>query len=301
MHRQFLLLLLLPAITGIAQKKQKNPAIPQPAGYVSDYAAILSVKEKKDLAATLKEFRDESGNEIAVVTVNSVKPLTIEEYSRQLGNKWGIGKKNKNNGVLLLVAFKDRKVRISTGNGIITKLTDEECKEIIDELVVPEFKDDNYYEGIDAAVTRIRSELTETEDTAAIVDEPARNIDYSYSYPAPQDNNNNGNSSFVTTIFIIVGIGGVALGLSRSSGSGQGFSGTIFNRRGRFNDIHHHHYNSGNNSSMMDSSNFSSDNSSSSGFSSDSSGSSGSSGSSDSGSSFGGGSMDGGGGASGSW
>ncbi len=193
----------------IAQKKIKSPAdnIPAASGYVTDGAHILSVKEKAGLEAKLKTFEASTPVEIAVVTVNTTGNLSIEDFAAKLFKKWGIGKKDKNNGVLLLVAYKDRKVRIATGSGIVQKLTDSSCKTVIDEIMVPKFKTNDFYEGIDEAVDKIENILNGTavapDDAVSQATTP---LAASYTYDTRPPDNESNKGFWITITIIAIGI-----------------------------------------------------------------------------------------------
>jgi uncharacterized protein len=124
---------------------------PSPKGFVNDYAGMLSGGARQKLENFLVGFERKTGAEIAVVTVNTTSPLTIEQYAVELFQKWGIGKKGKDNGILLLAALADRKVRIEVGYGLEGAVTDLQSKVIIEELVVPNFKKGDYDKGITSA------------------------------------------------------------------------------------------------------------------------------------------------------
>jgi len=123
-----------------------------PTGYVNDYAGVLSQSEHQNLEQKLKEFEKETTNEIAVVTISSLKGDTIENFAVQLFEEWGIGKKGKDNGVLLLVAMNEKQVRLEVGYGLESSLTDAQSYWIINNVITPSFKKGDYYEGVDGAV-----------------------------------------------------------------------------------------------------------------------------------------------------
>ncbi|MCX6279540.1 MAG: TPM domain-containing protein [Bacteroidetes bacterium] len=126
---------------------EKN--FPDPKGSVSDFENILTDNEIEELTTIIKNFEKETGNEIAIVTIDSISPDTdFMKYSIDLANYWGIGKKDKNIGLLILVSKKLKKIRISTGYDTEKKLNDETCQKIIDAKMVPKFKTGNYYQGI---------------------------------------------------------------------------------------------------------------------------------------------------------
>lgn len=105
----------------------------------------------------LVAFNDSTSSQVAIVILSSVGNYDIADYSVQLYNRWGIGQKEKNNGVLILVAKDDRKVWITTGYGMEGVLPDALAKRIVNNDILPNFKEGNYYEGLDEAVNSIIS------------------------------------------------------------------------------------------------------------------------------------------------
>jgi uncharacterized protein len=122
------------------------PAKPQ--GWVSDFDGILSDQTKAQITSVLDETEKSTGDEIAVVTIPSLEGMTVEDYAVKLFEKWGIGKKGKDNGVLFLVAANEHKVRIEVGYGLEPVITDSRAGDIIRETVLPFFKAGDYDEGI---------------------------------------------------------------------------------------------------------------------------------------------------------
>lgn len=120
----------------------------KPTGYVNDFAHIISPQNKADLEKVLSGFEKQSSSEVAVVTVNSLGDETVETYAVKLFEEWGIGKKDKDNGVLLLVAPNERKVRIEVGYGLEGALTDAISNNIIQNIITPSFKAGDYDAGI---------------------------------------------------------------------------------------------------------------------------------------------------------
>jgi len=129
---------------------------PKPVGFVNDFANIISSKIQHKLDLILREIKKKTGIEIAVVTINSTKPLDINMYAVLLFEKWGIGEKEKDNGVLILVSKKDRKIRIEVGYGLEGILPDGLCGEIIRKNIIPFFKEKRFGEGLLSGVLRIR-------------------------------------------------------------------------------------------------------------------------------------------------
>ncbi len=122
---------------------------------VTDYTNTLSAQEKAALEKKLVAFNDSTSTQIAVVIISSVGSYDISQYALQLGRKWGIGNKGKNNGILLLVALNDRKVTIQTGYGAEGAVPDIIAHDIIKNDIAPFFKGKFYYEGIDAGTTSL--------------------------------------------------------------------------------------------------------------------------------------------------
>jgi uncharacterized protein len=124
---------------------------------VNDYTNTLSPEQLSQLEKKLVTFDDTTSNQVAVVIVKSVGDYDINEYALELGRKWGVGGKSKNNGVILLVAIGDRKLSIQTGYGLEGALPDIYTKRIIENDIKPFFKEGNYYAGIDAGTNSIIS------------------------------------------------------------------------------------------------------------------------------------------------
>lgn len=136
-----------------------------PQGFVSDFSNILTSEQKSILEEKLSNFEKTSSNEISVVIVPSLDGDYIEHYATKLFEEWGIGKKDTDNGVLLLVALQERKLRIEVGYGLEPYITDSKADSIIRNEITPEFKNGNYYGGIDKGVSAIIG-LTEGTYTA---------------------------------------------------------------------------------------------------------------------------------------
>ena len=146
-------------ISACAQKSKSN--FPAPTGYVSDFENVFSVQERKVLDSMLTAYEKETTVEIGVVTLHD-KYSGIGNFDslvRAIHNEWGVGKKEKNNGVLLAICIPLRKMRISTGRGIEKVLTDEEAKKIIEENMVPTFRNAKYFEGTRKGLVAVMNEL----------------------------------------------------------------------------------------------------------------------------------------------
>lgn len=143
------LFLLLGACLAGAQELQPIPAL---TARVTDLSATLSVDERSRLDAKLAAFEARKGAQIAVLLVPTVKPEAIEQYSIRVTEAWKLGRKGVDDGVLLLIAKQDKKLRIEVGYGLEGVLNDATAKRIVSETVTPRFKQGDFYGGIDAGL-----------------------------------------------------------------------------------------------------------------------------------------------------
>jgi uncharacterized protein len=143
------LLLLLTCVCHAA------PEFPQLTGRVVDQANLLSEQQKSRLTSLLAKHEETTSNQIVIVTLQSLQEYAIAEYGYQLGRHWGIGQKDRNNGVLLIVAPNQRKVRIEVGYGLEGALTDVLASQIIQNEITPRFRDGDLSGGIEAGTSAI--------------------------------------------------------------------------------------------------------------------------------------------------
>lgn len=122
--------------------------VPQPAGWVNDFANIIDKGDADKLSSLIEKVEQKTTMEIAVVTVNSIAPYDEKEYARILFDNWKPGKKGKDNGVLVFLAVKERRWRIETGYGVEGILPDALCGEIGRSYMVSYFKEGKYGEGL---------------------------------------------------------------------------------------------------------------------------------------------------------
>lgn len=127
----------------------------KPIGHVNDFANVINDEQQQKLETKLSEFTKNSSNEISIVTIKSLDGDTIEDFAVQLFKNWGIGKKERDNGVLILAAIDDKKMRIEVGYGLEGALTDAQSFWIINQIMKPAFRFENYYQGFDNAVDKI--------------------------------------------------------------------------------------------------------------------------------------------------
>jgi len=153
-----LLTLILTLFVSVAWA-QSYPERPNPPQLVNDYVGILSSQERAALEGKLQAFKDSSSTTIAVVVITTTDGEDIAMYATELGERWGVGSKSKDNGVMLVTAMGDRKVNISPGRGAEEFLPDAICKRIISNIIAPAFKGRAYYEGLDAATDAMIARL----------------------------------------------------------------------------------------------------------------------------------------------
>lgn len=145
-------LLLLLILVGTALAPAQEVAIPQPISYVSDYAGVIDEATEAYLNGLLRELEEKTTAQIAVLTVKTTKPLDIFTYGMEVFDRWGIGKKGRDNGLLFLAAIGDRELHIFTGYGLEGVLPDGKVGEIRDQEILPRFRAEDYAGGIKGGV-----------------------------------------------------------------------------------------------------------------------------------------------------
>lgn len=150
-------------------KAQEIPDKPNPPKLVNDFAAILSEDQKNLLERKLVSFNDSTSTQILIVTVKDLGNYDKAEFATRLGEKWGVGQKGKNNGIIILVkptgSNGQRKAYIAVGYGLEAMVPDIIAKRIVQNEMIPEFENGNYYEGLDKA-TNVLTGLVKGEFTA---------------------------------------------------------------------------------------------------------------------------------------
>jgi uncharacterized protein len=157
----FLLLLLYGPFSAEALE------VPELRGYVNDYAGMISQETERLIEAELSSFEQTDSTQIVILTIPSLEGESLETFSISLADKWKIGQKGKDNGIILLVARDDREVRIEVGRGLEGTITDLLAGRIVDLVITPSFKRGEFDEGFIAGVSSImdaaRGEFTAME------------------------------------------------------------------------------------------------------------------------------------------
>ena len=178
---------------------------PNPPKLVNDYAHILTADQNQALERKLYQFDDTTTNQVTVVIIPRLGGKDIADVANELGRKWGVGNKKSNNGVILLVSIEDRKLNISPGYGLEKSLPDLTCQQIIDNIIVPQFKGNDYYSGI-------------SQGTDAIIQATKG------EFKAPENyNKRGGNASGLGKIIFIIILIVVFLAISGGGGGGGSY------------------------------------------------------------------------------
>jgi len=138
----------------LAQSASELPARPEPFTFVTDQGKLLSAGDAKKLDGGLRSYADKTGTQVVVVTVPSLGSRSAADYARALGTAWGVGQRNKNNGVVVLVSAQDRKVSIQPGSGLASVITPAVTSRVIGEMT-PAFKQGNYFAGLRSGLNRL--------------------------------------------------------------------------------------------------------------------------------------------------
>jgi uncharacterized protein len=201
--------LVLLAAAGAALAAPKFPPL---TGRVVDDAAVLSPQTQAQLTTELADLEAKTGRQVVVATVPDLQGYEIEDYGYQLGRAWGIGHKGKNDGVIFLVAPKERKVRIEVGYGLEPVLTDALSNVILQREVLPAFRAGKMEDGVVAGVRAVEQQL-------ALPDDQARATVAQAAQPQRQSR---GGGSIAPVIFILFVVFWIIGGLTRAFGAGGG-------------------------------------------------------------------------------
>jgi uncharacterized protein len=212
---------ILSAVLFVPIACQAEPKFPPLTGRIVDDAQLLTPSDRAAIESDLKALEDKSSDQLVVYTTNSLQGYPIEDYGYQLGRAWGIGQKGTNNGVILIVAPQDRKIRIEVGRGLEPQMTDLLSKLIIQNRILPRFKRGEFSGGIKAGVEDIRDVLL--GDADAVKERAAAR---------PAQRNAADNEELITLIFIVA-IFLFVLWMQSQQG-GPPLSGGGYTRRGSY-------------------------------------------------------------------
>jgi len=195
----------------------KAPTATRPVARVCvDEVGVLGSAVCTKVAAVLDEDERLTTDQIAVLVVETTGDETIEHYATRTFNSWGIGRADKNNGVLLLVAIDDRALRIEVGTGLESTLTDGEAEEIIYGTITPEFKSGDYRSGILAGLDAIRTQLDHPVSTrnalaglsgspGSAYTPPQTSSRYQYAYDSDdQEQSSSGGSAVLWIVLLVI-------------------------------------------------------------------------------------------------
>lgn len=127
----------------------------KPMGFVNDYAKLLKPEENAALEQKLSDYEKQTGNEISVVIISTLNGDTAQNIAVNLFNEWGIGKKDKDSGILILIALQERSFWMEIGYGLEDKLTDAQSNWLFRNIIIPSFQKENYYGGINELLDRV--------------------------------------------------------------------------------------------------------------------------------------------------
>jgi len=210
--RKYIVLILAALLPVIAWAGDKDfPDKPNPPRLVNDLAHVLTDEQAAQLEQKLQEFDRTTSNEITIVTITNLGDYDVADYALQLGNKWGVGKQGKYNGVMVLAAIENHKINISPAKGLEGALPDITCGQIIRNEITPAFRQGDYYTGFSKAADAIMA---------------ATKGEYK-----PDDSDKRGHFSLLALVLFITGIYFILWLISKFRGGGGG-GGSYMSGRG---------------------------------------------------------------------
>ncbi len=147
-------------------RQQVWDSLPKSHGYVNDYENIYSDKEEAMLDSLIRAFENKTTIQIAIITFDTTMTTrdSLDALTLQIGNAWGVGQKDKNNGLTIGISRGYRRITIRNGYGIEKILTNEETKQIIDTAFIPDFRESRYFEGTYKGLTDLMRILGERNE-----------------------------------------------------------------------------------------------------------------------------------------
>jgi len=207
-EKRYLFVLLL-VLCGLCSLTQAAPQFPPLTGRVIDEAGALSKETVRALDSLLEQHEKETSNQVVVVTVNDLQGYSIDDYGYQLGRHWGIGQAGRNNGALLIVAPRERKVRIEVGYGLEGELTDATANNIIQTRVLPRFRTGDFDAGVRDGVESMLAAIAGT-----------------YQAPPEKRGSSKGGGDFLTLVIMAIAFGEFFTRMFRSRLVAAGVLGT---------------------------------------------------------------------------
>lgn len=163
---------LLGLLTAAALAQGTVQAVPALSGHVVDSTATLTAAQQQALESKLMAFEQSAGTQLVVLIIASTAPEDIASYANRVGNAWKIGRKEVGDGLLLVVAKNDRKLRIEVAKALEGAVPDLAAKQVIDQAITPRFKQGDFAGGLDAGVERLM-QLVRHEDLPTPTNQPA--------------------------------------------------------------------------------------------------------------------------------
>src|SRR6266446_1587880 len=168
-------------LAGLASARAEV-AVPPLKARVTDLTGTLSGTQQQDLERRLREFESRKGSQIAVLMLPSTEPETIEEYSIRVAEAWKIGRARVDDGVILVVAKNDRKLRVEVGRGLEGAIPDAVAKRVVSDVIAPHFRTGDFYGGVtagtDALMKLIEGEGLPAPQSGVIIRGVSRTIDF---------------------------------------------------------------------------------------------------------------------------
>ena len=206
----------------------QNYRFPEPGGWVNDFAGIIPYEFESRIKSLAEEVEKKTGVEVTVVTVEHMDGMVVEEYANRLYEEWGIGKGGEDNGLLMLLAMEERKVRIEVGYGLEGILPDGRVGEILDRYALPDFRDGDYGSGLYRSLVAVAGVIANDMDVTITGTERARVTESS------DEGGGKGFLFIIVFIFLMIVTRGRILPwlflslIAGGGGSGGGFGGGGF-------------------------------------------------------------------------
>lgn len=153
-YKLFNILILIFGFISFSFGQENN--FPKPIGYVNDFENVLSLEEVTKLENLLINYEKQTYNELVIVTISKTEnEIDFDTYALDLSKNWGVGKRGKDNGLVLVISNQLGRIRICTGTGMGKILTDEICNTILEENIIPNFKNGEIYNGIESGINAL--------------------------------------------------------------------------------------------------------------------------------------------------